>query len=647
MAGFLENLLKYSTRPIRDLVELGNVTQKGLGVKRVEAPEYTLKQLQDIADNGGSKAFLGSGEQKKYAKDIKSSQGAFDKVKNYKPVALKDDEMEGLLGYDRAFKDAAIAGSFMVPGIGSGLGGALATGAVSGGLGGFGGSKKGEELGSTLGGAALGGALGGAGYGITKGLGALANKAKSPNINTKLIKGSASKVGMSPTQFKDANTKLLQDMVDNGFDVSSPKNIANNLDDFLKQASKTIDDYAALAEGTPNLSGIQKIINEESKYLPNSGASKKLASLTNDLVSNKSATYNDVFKYTQELDSLRGGFKKVNTESGVLTAQTIKSLRNAARDITSGNSQLDDALGVVFNALDLKDTVLKNPEITSKIGLSALLVRGNVNVRPVADAIRKGGTLQSKSQGLLGKGAEGISGLNLGKAVGPLTGAGMMGLGQEEQSPQGMGQDIGQPLGIEDAGMMAINKAFSGVSEQSGQGQGSSVQDAITKAVQMMPNASESEIMSLAKMFMTESGGDTGEMTSGGKQAEGDAESALQILDKLETTMDESKNLIDPIKGTLGMIPYVSPETQNLNSSIMIVRQLVGKFLEKGVLRKEDEEKYAKMLPNVNDVYSVAVQKLRNTREAVADQLEQYRKSGYIGYGGETTDNSISDDYNF
>ncbi len=53
------------------------------------------------------------------------------------------------------------------------------------------------------------------------------------------------------------------------------------------------------------------------------------------------------------------------------------------------------------------------------------------------------------------------------------------------------------------------------------------------------------------------------------------------------------------------------------------VKQVIGKALEGGVLRKEDEVKYEKILPTIKDVPSVVTAKLEGLSKAIAQRRER------------------------
>lgn len=112
------------------------------------------------------------------------------------------------------------------------------------------------------------------------------------------------------------------------------------------------------------------------------------------------------------------------------------------------------------------------------------------------------------------------------------------------------------------------------------------------------------------------------------------------VLDNLEKTLDANKNIGGPIMGRImGLNPYAK-ETQSVQSNIDSVRQFVGKYLEGGVLRKEDEAKYAKILPTLTDTPEVRKVKIENIKKLIRDKQSEYKKSfsqaGYnmSGYDG-------------
>jgi hypothetical protein len=73
---------------------------------------------------------------------------------------------------------------------------------------------------------------------------------------------------------------------------------------------------------------------------------------------------------------------------------------------------------------------------------------------------------------------------------------------------------------------------------------------------------------------------------------------------------------------------------QTLQASIATSKQIVGKALEGGVLRAEDEKKYAKILPTLNDTDAVAQHKIDELVNLISSRLSEYKQGISGGSGG-------------
>lgn len=85
-------------------------------------------------------------------------------------------------------------------------------------------------------------------------------------------------------------------------------------------------------------------------------------------------------------------------------------------------------------------------------------------------------------------------------------------------------------------------------------------------------------------------------------------DNALANLDSLKKIINENSDKLGPITGLAYLNPY--SESRKIQADIARVRQDVGKALEGGVLRKEDEEKYKQILATITDTPSTAIYKL-------------------------------------
>ena len=103
------------------------------------------------------------------------------------------------------------------------------------------------------------------------------------------------------------------------------------------------------------------------------------------------------------------------------------------------------------------------------------------------------------------------------------------------------------------------------------------------------------------------------------------------ILDELETLINDNEDLFGKIINT--EIPFTDTKvfkafgerTAKAEDDLRRASQLIGRFMEGGVLRKEDEIKYAKMLPELSDLNpSVAMDKLDGVRAMLGLKYNNY-----------------------
>lgn len=101
-----------------------------------------------------------------------------------------------------------------------------------------------------------------------------------------------------------------------------------------------------------------------------------------------------------------------------------------------------------------------------------------------------------------------------------------------------------------------------------------------------------------------------------------DSRAAKEMLVNLKKIINTKGKLFGPIIGRLGASNPYNVEAQDVQSSINATKQIVGKYLEGGVLRKEDEVKYEKILPKLSDSPEVAKRKLANVEALVKAKID-------------------------
>lgn len=122
----------------------------------------------------------------------------------------------------------------------------------------------------------------------------------------------------------------------------------------------------------------------------------------------------------------------------------------------------------------------------------------------------------------------------------------------------------------------------------------------------------------------------------------GGGRDAFKQLDALETTLNSDKGLRGPLLGRIGGANPWATESQAVQAELDTAKQIIGKFMEGGVLRKEDEHKYEKILPRLSDTPEVAQEKLKIVREMLRrrqeDNVAALRAQGYDTRGIELPD---------
>lgn len=111
------------------------------------------------------------------------------------------------------------------------------------------------------------------------------------------------------------------------------------------------------------------------------------------------------------------------------------------------------------------------------------------------------------------------------------------------------------------------------------------------------------------------------------------AEDVQSSLPDIENLINENKDQFGPVAGRIGAINPYNTEAQSIDAAIRIQSQEFGKFMEGGVLRKEDEDKYRRMFPNLTDTPETAKNKLNIVKRRLQNKLKSvlsgFEEQGY------------------
>lgn len=108
---------------------------------------------------------------------------------------------------------------------------------------------------------------------------------------------------------------------------------------------------------------------------------------------------------------------------------------------------------------------------------------------------------------------------------------------------------------------------------------------------------------------------------------------AARKLPDIEKLIDNNPNLFGPIMGRARALNPYDKDAASVNAEMRAASQQFGRYMEGGVLRKEDEEKYRRMFPQSGDTPEVAKNKLNSVKRLLSlkynSDIKTLGDSGY------------------
>lgn len=92
------------------------------------------------------------------------------------------------------------------------------------------------------------------------------------------------------------------------------------------------------------------------------------------------------------------------------------------------------------------------------------------------------------------------------------------------------------------------------------------------------------------------------------------------MLKDVQETLSSNKDGFGPVTGRLNSLNPYNERAQTIDAQMRASSQRFGRYMEGGVLRKEDEDKYRKMFPQMSDTPEVAANKLQIVQKLLADK---------------------------
>lgn len=135
-----------------------------------------------------------------------------------------------------------------------------------------------------------------------------------------------------------------------------------------------------------------------------------------------------------------------------------------------------------------------------------------------------------------------------------------------------------------------------------------------------------------AKLMPAASGGDGKILPASNVVSLNEGQAVSRMLPEVEDALKQNEALFGPVTGRMGAANPYNTQSQTVDAKFRTAAQAFGRFMEGGVLRKEDEEKYRKMFPQLSDTPELAKNKLSIVRRQLAQKYESDR--GALGGAG-------------
>lgn len=296
-------------------------------------------------------------------------------------------------------------------------------------------------------------------------------------------------------------------------------------------------------------------------------------------------------------------------------------IRGVLNDKVPGVAQTND---IFHKAMDANQ-LLKNATTNSKGNLTSRVLQ----LAPVRGAEAKAGAFAEGAGNFLA-GNGGIMSQVGNQAVRQAPGnIGEAVLNTNKQQPDLESALMGQGSGYDDS--LYGESDMSGGQLQQGIGQ-EDLMRAIQTDIQSSGGQNLDTILTLYKAL---SGGGS-DLNSTEANTMTDLQNGIANLQGLSGEFTSSGANVPLVGNLLANIPG-NTGAQKIRADVARVKQVIGKALEGGVLRKEDEAKYAQILPTLNDTDDVAQYKIQQIAGDLQRKLQLYQQN--VGGGG----NSLQD----
>lgn len=649
MANFsdiLKGVGKYVTTPGRDLAQMLKLTTMASRVKRVRPEDFDSADEYRRALAQSNEAFA----QLQREQVEPTANLRLNEILGVTPKEQERQQASELLTPLTGVKDVAIGTSMVLPGAKSLLG-AMGLGGVGASMGAAGYAPQGEEAEAALSAFIPGALTAGAGYGIAKlGQGITGKiKASKPasdqaTRNLGLDKKAINDLG-GWSKAREFAGEFYDDSKTFGLDSSNRYSRAEALATITDTLSSNVDEILMNSRGVANSNEIVGMLDSDPILGVLKASDDEIYNGILELIMDSTDEAGNISpvqlkSIIEQVQKVAGGFGRTVGDQSARTSQILTQVREVLRDTLQS---------VAPEAGDLLSKWSKYIKVSPSVGAGNVAKAGGLLNAPMVG--RVGGTGGAKVSDFISnlvapKGSpsrvsdpsvlrETIGAIGGGiQSLAPVVGGFRGAINPTQQT-----QPESIELGDDDEGLMAIREAFRTPSSgaQSSVDSNQQVKQILAMGV-LSGEIGAGDAETIISLLGLDSAPSGRTLPAGNLKSLSDTKEALNLLPKLTGLVEGGSSAFGPVEGQIrSRIPW-DKTGQKAKSTVTLVKQIIGKGLEGGVLRKEDEYKYEQILPKLGDTEDTVRTKIQLLEETLRNKydtaIEMYQAGGYDPYAG-------------
>lgn len=560
-----------------------------------------------------------------------------------------EDVIKGGVGTAAMFVPGGKAGAGAIP-----LASRVASTTLAGAGAGYGSSQKDDELSSTIGGGIVGAGAGLAGelYGVVAGKLSARKAANMPKPGSELNETVINPQVKASPFYLSNKEKLMETASVAGIKPGDPPKIGlKKMEDAFIKSDGQIKGLLAQAPPLGQETVLDTLIKnlDNTDFTPGDATYEKLLKTQLSKVEKLGTEIppSEIYQMKSDIgDTLSPVFKKLEKGNPLTKSEEVRvSMYYALKDsLDTVSTQVGELNGFQHDIFTLSEGLVESLESSKNLKFK-LPMGGDIPLPITSQRVRATGQSMRNGAGtLLNNTGMGIdTALSAGGTIGRNTATTMVAsaLNNPSETPDDSinqpGQGDESQTNQSDVPNQNQDIHDQSISQESSTYTGFTVAQLVDARKKAYADGNGEAVRELEDLYKDEvsyqktqaSGAGKGLTTSAAGQL-GELESSYKMADTLPALVEKYQGKMGPLAGGVNAMNPYDTDAQTFQSQMKLTAQVIGKALEGGVLRKEDEAKYEKILPQIGDTPDVARKKIGNVK-ALLKQKYSTMKTNYEG----------------